>query len=341
MKRISVLIANYNGVGVIDDCIRSVLNQTGLAAEIEIIVHDDASTDGSVGYIRANYPEAQLIVSETNVGFCVANNRMARAASGDYLLLLNNDAALWPDALATLLEAAEMNSRGAVLGLPQYEFETGELLDMGSLLDPFLNPVPNLDASRCEVGMIMGACLWLPRALWFELGGFPEWFGSIGEDLYLCAVARLWGHPMRVRPVSGYRHRVGHSFGGGKVTRRQGLSTTFRRRGLTERNKTYAMIVTYPLLLLLLILPIHLSLLHAEGVILTLLKHNRSIWTEIYAPLLPALWRERARLGQLRRSVQSLRHLSMGEFLQPVRWLPRKLEMLWRHGLPELKRGGT
>lgn len=212
---ISICIANYNGLAVIDDCIRSVLGQQD-APEVEIIVHDDASTDGSGAYIRRTYPHVKYIGSPQNVGFCVANNRMVAQAGGEYILLLNNDAALLPDALATLYRSARTCGMHAILSLPQYDFESGALLDRGCRLDPFLNPVPNLDPSRKDVGMVLGACLWIPKALWEEMGGFPEWFGSVGEDLYLCCRARLAGYPVRVPARSGYLHRVGQSFGGGE-----------------------------------------------------------------------------------------------------------------------------
>ncbi|MCZ7654266.1 MAG: hypothetical protein M5R42_08205 [Rhodocyclaceae bacterium] len=78
--------------------------------------------------------------------------------------------------------------------------------------------MPNRDPRRQDVAMVAGACLWIPKHLWDELGGFPEWFGSIGEDLYLCCMARLAGHPVRAPGTSGYRHGVGASFGGGKVS---------------------------------------------------------------------------------------------------------------------------
>lgn len=103
---ISICIPHYNGIDLIDACIASVRKQTG-GMVIEIIVHDDASTDGSAAHIRTHHPDARLIASSENVGFCVANNRMAEAASGEYLLLLNNDATLLPDALATLLQEAQ------------------------------------------------------------------------------------------------------------------------------------------------------------------------------------------------------------------------------------------
>ena len=216
----TVCIANYNGMALIDACIQSVLEQD-CNFDVEIIVHDDASTDGSAQYIRARYPQVKLIASTENVGFCISNNRMVDIAEGEYILLLNNDAALFPDALRTLHDAATGLAQPAILGLPQYDAGTGELIDIGSRFDMFLNPIPNLDPARNEVGMIIGACLWLPRGLWNELGGFPDWFGSLAEDMLLCCLARLYGYKVVALPDSGFSHWVGQSLGGGKVTGKQ------------------------------------------------------------------------------------------------------------------------
>jgi GT2 family glycosyltransferase len=185
-----VCIANFNGINVIDDCIRSVINQIG-SIPVEILIHDDASTDGSTSYIKARYPEARIIESQINVGFCIANNRLAEQAQGQYILLLNNDAALLPDALQTLLCEAERLNTSAILSLPQYNAQTGDLIDIGCLLDPFLNPVPNQNPQRNDVGMVIGACLWISRKLWNELEGFPEWFESIGK-ICIFAVGQIW-----------------------------------------------------------------------------------------------------------------------------------------------------
>jgi GT2 family glycosyltransferase len=89
---------------------------------------------------------------------------MAAEASGKYLLLLNNDAALYPDALKSLLAAASRLARPAILGLPQYDAVSGKLVDMGSFFDPFLNPIPNLQPTSKDVGMVIGACLWIPKS---------------------------------------------------------------------------------------------------------------------------------------------------------------------------------
>lgn len=331
----SVCIANYNGEGLIAACIDSVLSQ-GWGDKVEIIVHDDASTDDSAAMVRTRYPQVKMIVSTENVGFCIANNRMAALARGKYLLLLNNDAAVMPGALDALLEEARSLDRPAVLSLPQYDAVSGELLDRGCLLDPFLNPVPNHDPARSDVGMVMGACLWIPVSLWQEIGGFPEWFGSIGEDLYLCCLARLRGHPVRCTSSSGYHHHVGKSFGGGKL--REGkLVTSFQRRRLSERNKTFVMVITFPTSLLLLMLPLHLLLLLLEGLMLSALARTTRYLTEIYWPVFYGLVLHAADLRCFRYAHAGFRRVGLRAFLSPLEWMPYKLAMLIRHGLPELK----
>ncbi len=331
---VSVCIANYNGMAVIDDCLRSVLGQEG-NIPVEILVHDDASSDGSAEYIRTRYPDVQLIESLENVGFCMANNRLAAAAKGKYLLLLNNDAALFQDALQTLLAEATRLDQHAILSLPQYDATTGELVDIGCLFDPFLNPVPNCNPQRNDVGMVIGACLWIPREFWVELGGFPEWFGSIAEDMYLCCRARLTGYPVRALPESGYRHWQGKSFGGNRIAKN--LSTTYRRRALSERNKSFVMVLTCPMPQLFLIFPLHLALIMLEGAIVTILKRDVAVWKTIYAPLIPALWRTRDRLACLRGDIQRGRHISLRSWLAVFMVLPYKIVMLFKYGLPEIR----
>lgn len=331
----SVCIANYNGMATLATCLDSVLRQDG-EYPIEIIVHDDLSSDGSVAFIRQNYPDVVLIESQENYGFCIANNRMVAQARGDFLLLLNNDAALWPDAMSTLLAAAQSLDRPAILGLPQYEWETGHLLDRGSRLDLFLNPIPNLDPNREEVGLVMGACLWLPRSLWEELDGFPEWFGSIGEDLYLCCRSRLSDYPVRVLKESGFRHQVGRSFGGGKIKSGR-LVTTFRRRALSERNKTFVMALIFPTPIFQIIFPLHLGLLVTEGVLLSLLKFDWRYVGKIYLPVFIGLHNEYRRLRKLRREIQGIRRLSIRRFWSVFQWMPYKLSVLIKYGLPRVR----
>ena len=331
--QVSVCIANYNGEAILTDCIESVLRQSE-AINVEIIVHDDASTDASVDLIRKNYPRVKLIESKENVGFCIANNRMVDVAIGTYVLLLNNDAALFPDALAKLADAAERQTTRGILSLPQYDWETGELVDRGSLLDPFLNAVPHLLRDGTSVAYVIGSCLWIPRSLWQQLGGFPEWMGSIAEDLYLCLVARLAGIPVAALQDSGFRHWQGHSFGGNRIE--NGIRTTYRRRYLSERNRLCVLLCCTPGWWVAPWAVVDIAVIVLEGLALCIWMRSLRPWRDIYGAAVQDCWRNRRSIRESRRQVQSHRRIGLREYLREFRLIPRKLHLLLRHGAPRL-----
>ncbi|SEW01844.1 glycosyltransferase [Luteibacter sp. 329MFSha] len=329
----TVCIANYNGEALLEGCLESVLSQQ-LGHTFEVIVHDDASTDRSLE-VLARYPSVRVIASAENVGFCVSNNRMVEASRGEYILLLNNDAALLPGALAALATAALETTPGSVLTLPQFDWDSGDLVDRGCLLDPFMNPIPNTDATT-EVAMVIGACLWTSRVLWDELGGFPSWIGSLAEDMYLCCAARQAGRTVRCVAASGYRHMQGRSFGGNRVQHGR-LESTYRRRSLSERNKTYLLAVFTPFPYAVPALIAHVATLIAEGLLMSILRRSIRPWTEIYGAALASCWRQRGMLKRTRRQVQARRVVSASRYFSAFRWRLRKLDMLRRHGVPDLR----
>jgi GT2 family glycosyltransferase len=333
--RVSVCIANFDGEALLPDCIDSVLAQDSGAA-IEVLVHDDASRDGSVALLRARYPYVHVLASDENVGFCIGNNRMVGAARGEFVLLLNNDATLQPDAIRQLLAEAERHATPAILTLPQYDWATGALVDRGCLLDPFCNPIPNLDAARDDVAYVIGACLWCPRAAWQSLGGFPEWMESLAEDLYLCGLARLRGMSVRALSTSGYRHRQGATFGGNRAGS-SGLQTSVKRRRLTERNKTRALCILTPGIAMWPLLALHLVALALEGLLLCLLRRDAGLWREVYGPAIATPFREAHRLQSLRHDVQASRTVSARQWFATVHWQLRKVVMLFRFGMPKVQ----
>ncbi len=332
----SVCVANYNGEHFIEKCIDSILKQENVPGTIEIIVHDDASTDDSVTLIQSRYPEIRLILSKQNLGFCTSNNRMVALAKGKFILLLNNDAILHADALRTLYNAALIYGDG-IYGLPQYDASTGELIDIGSILDPFLNPIPNKNSERSDVGMVIGACLFLPKHLWETLGGFPEWFGSLAEDMYICCYARLRGLHVKAISTSGFDHWVGKSLGGGKILSNRKLSTNLSRRSMSERNKTFVMVICYPSFFAYILIPLHLLLLTFEGLLLTAIKKDKRIWSQVYWFCLKEIWGKRVLWMEQRRKVQATRVCSTYTFLETFTLLPHKMRMLSIHGLPDLQ----
>ncbi len=330
---VSVCVANYNGSAVIVECLTSVFNQHCDVA-IEVIVHDDASIDDSLQLIREQFPEVELILSDDNVGFCIANNRMVALARGEYILLLNNDAWIAPNAIDVFMQAAKNDSTG-IYTLTQYDAQDQNLLDCGMFMDIFANPIAVSVREEQPVAMVMGACLWVSKDLWEKCGGFPQWFGSMAEDMYLCHYVRILGGEVVALADSEYFHHVGHSFGGGKVVG-SGLSTTFKRRRLSERNKIFVMFLFYPLPALLVVLPVHLVGLFLEGLALAAIKLDFSVYTRIYHFALYSFFKKLPDLLHRRRAIQSRRVIGLKKYFSVYRWIPHKLRMFIRHGIPKL-----
>ena len=101
MPDLSVVIVNYNTRDLLRNCLLSLRASQGLG--LEIIVVDNASSDGSAEMVRADFPEVRLLAQSLNSWFCAGNNIGIRAAKADALLLLNPDTNVAPDALAQML----------------------------------------------------------------------------------------------------------------------------------------------------------------------------------------------------------------------------------------------
>lgn len=331
---ISVCIANYNGDPYVLNCLASVYAQQG-DFELEVLLHDDCSTDISLSLVRHKFPDTVVLTSSENVGFCISNNRMAAVAKGRYLLLLNNDAVLRPGSLQHLLKYAKMSNSDCVLGLPQYTLPDKVLVDRGYRTDFFLNPIPILTPGIHEAGVATGACLWIPRLVWNEVEGFPDWFESVAEDIFLCLAVRLLGYDVIVLDMPGFDHCIGRNLGGGKIVAER-LETTVRRRAMSERNKTFVLLLCYPKLVLLIVMPLHALFLTVEAFFLVISGLGYDKVRRIYAPLPAALWRNRKKIADLRTHLMRKRQCSSTRFFEQTSWIPQKLRLLLRHGPPRL-----
>ena len=114
---VSVILLNYNslkylsGQSFLQKNMECLQKQT--YPNLEIIAVDNASTDGSVEYIVANFPKVKLAKNERNLGFCGGNNRGIRESKGDYVLFLNQDVFLDPDYIERIIEFLENNPKAA------------------------------------------------------------------------------------------------------------------------------------------------------------------------------------------------------------------------------------
>lgn len=332
---VSVCVANFNGEHLLDECLASIYAQT-LGAPVEILVHDDASSDGSLEVLRERHPLVRVIESRVNVGYCVSNNRMADLARGKYLLLLNNDATLHPEALECLVQAAGTKPELSILTLTQYDRTSGKLVDRGVRLDFMYTPVPNQTIACERIAYVQGACMFLRRSAWERLGGFPEWMVSNAEDTYLCLLARLKGGVIGVVEQSGYDHRQGTSFGGNRTDGKR-LQTTYRRRYLSERNRACLVLVCTPTWLAWPWFALHLAALALEGLLFSAFARTTMPWNRIYWPALRESIGLLPTLRLVRRESQSGRTMNLWAYLRLFDRVPQKLRILLRHGLPSLR----
>jgi len=98
--RISVIVLNWNGLRFLGPCLESLSKQT--CPKFQIVLVDNGSVDGSVQYVRTNFPSVRIIENLKNLGFAEGNNVGFRSSAADYVVLLNNDTRASPDFVETL-----------------------------------------------------------------------------------------------------------------------------------------------------------------------------------------------------------------------------------------------
>lgn len=109
---VSVIITNWNGKHLLEPCLGSIFSQT--YKDYEVIIVDGASSDGSVMFVKENYPQVKLIELKDNKGPPYAINLAASQARGDYILILNNDVALPPDLIKEMVAEIEKDDNSVI-----------------------------------------------------------------------------------------------------------------------------------------------------------------------------------------------------------------------------------
>ena len=207
-KSISVIIPTYNVKGFITFCIDSVLRST-IANEIEIIVVDNNSADGSSDFIKSNYPKVTVISNHANEGFSKACNKGALKATGSQLVFLNPDCIVAEDTIEVLVSHAAKADIGMVgpllidgSGRPLPESAREQPTTMGGVNKmfrlPFEKEYPYYKKisvnTVVEAPVLTGACFSISASLYRSLGGFDERFFMYGEDVDLSVRTLKSGH---------------------------------------------------------------------------------------------------------------------------------------------------
>jgi len=204
--QVAVVVVSYNTRDLLLDCLASVL-ESARERTIELVVIDNASSDGSVEAIREAYADVRLIQNSTNLGFGAACNQGIRATDCKFVLLVNSDARLNAQAFQALCDCMERNERCGVAGCRLIDASGAEVVNTRHFLTP-LNQALELaginlkrthrakldrNLSDCTVDWIDGACLLLRRSALDEVGTFDERFFMYSEDEDLCFRLRQRG----------------------------------------------------------------------------------------------------------------------------------------------------
>jgi N-acetylglucosaminyl-diphospho-decaprenol L-rhamnosyltransferase len=113
---LTALIVNYNTAHLLDKCVND-LRASAAGMDLQICILDNASRDGSVDYLNADFSDCETLINKSNVGFGRANNQLLERAKGKYILLLNTDAFVALDSLPKTIAHMDANLDCGVLGV--------------------------------------------------------------------------------------------------------------------------------------------------------------------------------------------------------------------------------
>lgn len=210
----SIVIVTYNSAAHIVDCLDALLGSNS-DIPLEVIVYDNASSDGTQALVRNRFPGVKLVEGPANSGFAAACNHCAELAQGEYLAFLNPDTIVEPGWLSALIAVLESDP-AAGAATPQLTFA-----DRPAVVNACGNEVhfsgitycrefgaPVSERGPVEVGAISGAAFVIRKRLFEDLGGFEPTFFLYYEDADLSLRIRCAG----LRCVAVYASRVRHAY---------------------------------------------------------------------------------------------------------------------------------
>jgi GT2 family glycosyltransferase/Flp pilus assembly protein TadD len=215
---VSIIMPVYNGCELTRACLTSLLEHTG-PHPWEVIIIDNASSDGTVELLGGLPQHMHVIRNPTNAGFARACNQGALQAQGTYLLFLNNDTVVtanWLDPLITAIEQPEVGVVGCKLLYPDGRIQHAGISLLKGIPDhPYRYANADLAAASAlkEMDMVTGACLMVSRSLFTALAGFDEIYRNGVEDVDFCLRVRQAGYRVLYQPETVIYHHEGQSAG--------------------------------------------------------------------------------------------------------------------------------
>ena len=219
--RFSVVIPNWNGKRFLVACLSSLRQQT--VEDIEVILVDNASADGSQDFVRAQYPEVRLIELEANRGFTGASNIGMDAATGAYIALLNNDTEVERDWAEQVTKAFATHPQAGIVASKMLLFEQRDRLHTAGDFFTTAGRAGNRGAWEWDRGQydkgeyVFSACggsAAYRRSMLSDIGTLDDDFFFLLEDVDLAWRAQLAGYKVWYEPSAVVYHYLSATGGG-------------------------------------------------------------------------------------------------------------------------------
>jgi GT2 family glycosyltransferase len=220
MINLSIIILSWNTKLLLMQCLESLVKNLEGRSEIELIVVDNASVDGSQEMVEENFPKVKLIKNKINFGFALGNNMGIGAALGKYIMLLNSDTVVKKGAIKKLLAYLGNNDNCAVSpllvlpdGCPQFDYymHFPNLWQVFFYHNPLLRPAMMRTSIKklvyqeakeipFKVDQLPGAALMTSKEVWQKVGDLDSDFQFLWEDVDWSWRARKNGVKLMVVP---------------------------------------------------------------------------------------------------------------------------------------------
>jgi GT2 family glycosyltransferase len=219
---LAIIIVNHNTRSDLEACLRSIDTHPPHVTH-EVVVVDNASSDGSVAALGHAWPKVRCIALDQNVGFAAANNVAIRATRSELVLLLNSDTLVLDGSIDRLLGAMRVLPGAAIVGPRLVDARGRAELSFGRMMSPLAElrqkllarsaggRIEAMTTTQAEVDWVSGACLLVRRAAAEAAGLLDERYFMYCEDVDFCAAVRARGGRVYFTPDAQVVHLRGRS----------------------------------------------------------------------------------------------------------------------------------
>jgi len=219
---VSIIVVNHNGKHFLEECFASLENLAYPRDRFEVILVDNASTDGSVQFVREGFPRVKILQLDRNYGFCKPNNDGVEIAAGEYVVLLNNDTVVTHDWLSELVKGA-LSEEGVASCASKMLYHDrpnvintagGQLTIIGGGIYRGYGDKDGPEYGRpVHTGFGCGAGVLVKKDLFRLVGGFDEDYFASCEENDLGWKLWLYGHRVLYVPTAVMYHKESGTFG--------------------------------------------------------------------------------------------------------------------------------